>query len=103
MCNRNTTPDRSSISEGFSKGYERTSISALGIFNSLPIIIFSFMYQINVPALYTELKVKNMESMTRVLILGTSLACVCYIIAGIFGFVSFAATDPIEDYKKIFE
>ena len=61
------------------------------------------MYQINVPALYTELKVKNMESMTRVLILGTSLACICYIIAGIFGFVSFAAAEPSEEYERIFE
>ena len=84
-------------------GYERSSISATGIFNSLPIIIFSFMYQINVPALYTELKDKNMKSITNVLVLGTSLACFCYIIAGIFGFVSFAATEPLEEYTRIFE
>lgn len=61
------------------------------------------MYQINVPALYTELKIKNLESMKRVLMLGTSLACVCYIVAGVFGFVSFAATTPESKYHEIFE
>ena len=50
------------------------------------------MYQINVPALYCELKVRDMNNINSVLFSGTSLACVCYIVAGVFGFVSFAAT-----------
>jgi amino acid permease len=45
------------LSEGFQQGYERQQMSIVGVFNSLPLIIFSFMYQINIPAIYTELNV----------------------------------------------
>jgi len=38
-----------------------------------------------------------------VLFWGTTLAIVCYITAGIFGFVSFAATQDEAEYKRIFE
>jgi len=70
------------------------------VFNTLPIIIFAFMYQINVPALYTELKERNVKNFEKVLLYGTTLACVCYVSAGMFGWVTFAAN---KDYKKIFE
>jgi|TARA_B110000285_G_C14594910_1_gene368030 amino acid permease len=65
------------------------------------------MYQINVPALYTELKERNVKNFEKVLGYGTLLACVCYISAGIFGWVTFAATPDVSvngslTYKEIF-
>jgi len=61
------------------------------------------MYQINVPAIYSELNDKSMKTVTKVLGLGTLLACFAYFIAGIFGFVTFAAGTTDEEFKEIFE
>jgi amino acid permease len=80
------------MAEGFTAANQKGEISLKGVFNSLPLIIFGFMYQINVPALYTELKERNLGNIYKVLMIGTLMACVCYVIAGVFGFVSFAAT-----------
>jgi len=46
-----------------------------------------------------------MNNINSVLFWGTLLACFCYITAGIFGFVSFAATSDTDEpsYKAIFE
>jgi amino acid permease len=91
------------LSDGFSKGTERASISAAGIFDSLPLIIFGFMYQMNVPAIYNELSEKSVQKGKKVLYLGTSLACIAYIIAGIFGFTAFASGTDLDTYKMIFD
>ena len=80
-----------SVSEGFQQGHERKQMSIVGVFNSLPLIIFSFMYQINIPAIYTELKVKTMPNVTKVLATGTGLACFAYILAGMFGYIAFTS------------
>ena len=42
----------SSVSAGFEAGKEKKQLSVSGIFSSLPLVIFSYMYQINVPSLY---------------------------------------------------
>ena len=47
------------------------------------------MYQVNVPQIYQDLEVKNLKKGKRVLILGTIMAACLYIIAGIFGYISF--------------
>ena len=62
----------------------------MGFFSSLPLIIFSYMYQINIPALYSELEVKTIGNATKVIVVGTVLAAVVYISAGIFGYMAFA-------------
>ena len=62
----------------------------MGFFSSLPLIIFSYMYQINIPAIYSELEVKNIGSMTKIIIIGTIMAAIIYISAGIFGYIAFA-------------
>jgi len=49
------------------------------------------MYQINIPAIYSELADKSPKKMNKVLLLGTLGTSFLYIIAGIFGFVAFAA------------
>lgn len=47
------------------------------------------MYQPNVPAIYQELKNKNLMSIRKVLGIGTTLSSICYIFTGIFGYVTF--------------
>jgi amino acid permease len=48
------------------------------------------MYQTNIPMIYSELKKQSTKSMWKVLIYGTSGATFAYILAGIFGFTTFA-------------
>jgi amino acid permease len=95
VLNHGTSP---SVSEGFHEAAKKTDIKILTIFNCLPLIIFAFMYQINIPAIYDELNEKNMKSITKVLTFGTVGAGTLYIITGIFGIISFAACNPITGY-----
>ena len=53
LLDRGTSP---TLSEGFKEGREKAHIDVPGIFNSLPLVIFAYMYQINIPAIYTELE-----------------------------------------------
>lgn len=71
-------------------------VSIHGIFSSLPLIIFAFMYQPNTPAIYTELKVRNLTNIKKVLGAGTTLASFCYILVGMFGYATFAKRDDID-------
>jgi Transmembrane amino acid transporter protein len=89
--NHGTSP---TVSEGFRAARLKTHINGAAIFNCLPLIIFSFMYQVNIPAIYTELADKSLQNMKKVLTLGTLGASFLYIIAGIFGLVAFAAVSP---------
>ena len=61
------------------------------------------MYQINIPAIYSELENPDMGKIKRVIILGTIMAALAYVLAGIFGYVAFAA-DPAGEVEiaKIF-
>ena len=70
-------------------GTEEVVLTVGGIFRSLPLIIFAFMYQINIPAIYTELKTPSMLDMKKVLFSGTILASCLYMIIGMFGYISF--------------
>ena len=60
------------------------------------------MYQVNIPALYSELENKDEKKIKFVIIIGTILACVLYIMAGLFGFMSFAANTTDEELSAIF-
>lgn len=91
ILNHGTSP---SVSAGFKAAHSGNQLSVAAIFNSLPLIIFAFMYQINIPAIYNELEEKSMKSMTNVLSYGTVGAGTLYSITGIFGFVAFAACGP---------
>lgn len=79
-----------SVSAGFKAGHDKAELSLMGFFGSLPLIIFSYMYQVNIPAIYQELEVKSMYGAKKVIFLGTALAAVVYITAGIFGYIAFA-------------
>ena len=39
--------------------------------SSFPLIIFAYMYQVNIPQLYTELEKRNQKQMSKVLVFGT--------------------------------
>ena len=80
----------SSIGAGFKAGAEVSHITASGIFGALPTIIFSYMYQINVPALYSELEEKSLSGALKVLVCGTVLTAMMYISAGMFSYAAFA-------------
>lgn len=71
-------------------------ITVNGIFNSIPLIIFSYMYQPLIPAIYHELNNKSVQKMDKILLLGTLLASVAYILCGIFGYVTFANHADVE-------
>ena len=64
------------------------------------------MYQPNIPAIYHELKSKNMMNMQKVLWIGTGIATVVYILVGMFGYVTFAMNpqvDEIMDQQNILQ
>ena len=67
-------------------------------------IIFSFMYQINIPAIYSEFEPqsKSLSMAKKVIFIGTTLAAIAYIIAGIFGYVAFAGNSTTEELDMIF-
>ena len=57
--------------------------------SSFPLIIFAYMYQVNIPMIYTELEKRNSKQMSKVLIFGTVGAVILYIIVGVWGYVTF--------------
>lgn len=52
LCNRDITPE---IGASLNKAASEFDISARGIFTCFPLIVFSFMYQPNLPSVYSEL------------------------------------------------
>lgn len=82
------------LGDAFKEAFENFDITMFGIFRSLPLIIFAFMYQTNIPMIYHELAKKNLKTMHSVLVIGTVGATCCYFIAGVFGYVTFIHTDP---------
>lgn len=65
-------------------------VSVRGIFGSFPLIIFSFLYQPNIPAIYSELKRKSLARIDKVLVLASIISISIYVFVGIFGYVTFA-------------
>jgi len=53
LCDRSVNPD---LGKGLEKAATRTHFTVFNVFNSFPLIVFSFMYQPNLPAVYQELK-----------------------------------------------
>jgi len=52
LVDRDITPD---LGGSLSEAATNFDITATGIFNSFPLIVFSFMYQPNLPSVYAEL------------------------------------------------
>ena len=91
-----------SLKAGFKAGSEKKELSVSALFSSLPLIIFSYMYQVNVPGIYQDLEKKKLITAKKVLGSGTLLAAVLYISAGIFGYITFADGSSQADLEKWF-
>ena len=91
-----------SLKAGFEEGREKMQLSLSGIASSLPLIIFSYMYQVNIPQIYQELENKSLPKAKRLLGLGTTLAAIVYITAGIFGYIAFADGSTVKQLDSYF-
>lgn len=56
-------------------------------------VIFAYMYQVNIPMIYVELERRNKKQMAKVLASGSIVAVIFYILIGIFGYATFVS-DP---------
>jgi amino acid permease len=63
-----------------------------GVFSTIPLIIFAYMYQINMPIIYAELKNQSYQTMNTVVKRGTNIVVVMYLLTGIFGYLTFMRT-----------
>ena len=57
--------------------------------SSFPFVIFAYMYQVNIPMIYSELESRNSKQMSKVLIFGTIGAVILYVIVGVWGYATF--------------
>jgi len=78
--------------DNFSK-MEPFRVSYQGIVNSVPLIIFGYMYQVNIPMIYVELEKRNSKQMAKVVGGGSAVAVLFYVMVGVFGYATFA-NDP---------
>ena len=72
-----------------------------GIVNTVPLIIFAYMYQVNIPSIYLELTKRNYNTMSTVVTYGTSLSVLTYVVVGIFGYVTFVHDPDVLNDKNI--
>ena len=93
LFDRNVTPD---LGHNLVISAENFDISALGIITSFPLIVFSFMYQPNLPAMYQELQQRDFRNMKIILWTSTTIAVASYCLAGYFGFASFASYPDVD-------
>lgn len=90
------------LKSGYKAGTEATKLTVFGVVNSISIVIFSFMYQVNIPALYSEMETTNLSNGKKMIFIGTALAVVLYIMAGTFGYMAFADHPDSVDIDAIF-
>ena len=92
--------DVHSFSERVKKSFE-VKPGPMDMVDTLSYLILSYMYQPCIPAIYHELKDKNIKNMQWVLAIGTSIASTVYIIVGFFGYVTWDYLTDIKDrYSK---
>lgn len=55
MClfDRGVTPH---LGENFYRAFSNVGVNGAGVFNSIPLVLFSYMYQTNIPMIYHELE-----------------------------------------------
>merc|ERR1711935_785277 len=59
------------------------------------------MYQPNIPAIYHELKNRNLKNINKVLGTGTMIASCSYILTGVFGYITFAKRLNVEQIMNV--
>ena len=84
-CDKEVVPDPSANM----KETKLFNVSFSGVVSTFPLIIFAYMYQVNIPMIYTELETRNSSAMSKVLVLGTVGAVILYIIVGVWGYATF--------------
>lgn len=62
---------------------------------SVPLIIFAYMYQVNIPQIYYELERRNATTMSSVLMKGSLAAIFLYSMVGIFAYLTFVHTPQV--------
>lgn len=66
-------------------------LSYQGVVTTVPLIIFAYMYQVNIPMIYVELEKREAKAMSKVIYLGSTVAVLFYILVGVFGYATFLA------------
>ncbi len=61
----------------------------------MPLIIFAYMYQVNIPLIYYELERRNKTVMSKVLLRGSFATVILYAIVGVFGYLTFVYTPDV--------
>ena len=72
---------------------EAFKVSYKGIVSTVPLIIFAYMYQVNIPMIYVELEERTAPQMGKIIAAGSSVAVAFYCLVGVFGYAVFAG-DP---------
>lgn len=98
LLDRGVTPD---LATSFYRTFTEVRISGESVFNSMPLVLFSYMYQTNIPMIYEELDDKSPSRMWRVLLYGTFGSSISYIIAGVFGYMTFSTYPNVADLMNI--
>ena len=98
IFDRRVTPD---LGHSFDVAFKNFDITAFGVFNSLPLIIFAYMYQTNIPMIYAELEKKDLKHMWKVMRNGTIGATVAYWLGGLFGYTAFAANPNVKQLMEL--
>ena len=60
-----------------------------GVVSTMPLIIFAYMYQVNIPMIYVELETRTSKAMSTVVGWGSTVAVSFYVMVGIFGYAIF--------------
>lgn len=86
LFNRQANPD---LNHSLVSAALTFNIDAQQLLSLFPIAIFSFMYQPNLPMIFTELVPQSDKVMRRAIITATLIVIVIYILTGFFGFATF--------------
>jgi amino acid permease len=70
--------------------------NAYSIFVCVPTIVFAYTCHPNVLPIYVELRKRNTRHMTKILVIGLTIVMFCYMLVGVFGFLTF-----YDDYGMI--
>jgi amino acid permease len=60
-----------------------------GIAECVPMILFAYMYQVNIPMIYHELERRNQQRMGKVVWRGSIAGIILYASVGVFGYLTF--------------
>ncbi|TNV79783.1 hypothetical protein FGO68_gene1776 [Halteria grandinella] len=98
LFDKGVTP---SVSLSFQTAFTSTRVLGWQSFlNSLPVVMFSFLYQTNIPMIYNEIEVQTTRQMWKVMQYTTIGAVVAYLLAGVFGFVTFSLWENVDELME---